>query len=89
MRRRGKKLTFEEVSWMAEKKINHNNGFFFTIGSAFVFFFLSFSKYLKHFPLPFHGGSQCHGAMIEKWIWKKRRHFVSKAKVKISLDFKN
>ena len=32
-------LPEEEVSWMAEKKINHNNRFFLTIGSAFVFFF--------------------------------------------------
>ena len=49
---------------------------FFDNWFCFCFlFFLSLSKYLKHFPLPFHGGSQCHGAMIEKWIWKIKKTF--------------
>ena len=71
-----KKLTFEEVSWMAEKKDQPQQWIFFDNWFCFCFlFFLSLSKYLKHFPLPFHGGSQCHGAMIEKWIWKIKKTF--------------
>ena len=54
MRRRGKKLTFEEVSWMAEKKDQPQQWIFLTIGSAFVFFFFFLSQNISNtFPFLF------------------------------------
>ena len=77
MRRRGKKLTFEEVSWMAEKKDQPQQWNFLTIGSAFVFFF-SFSLKISQTLSPsFSWWKSMSWSHDRKVDLEKRRHFVS------------
>ena len=80
-----KKLTFEEVSWMAEKKDQPQQWIFLTIGSAFVFFFFFLSQNISNtFPFLF---------MVEVNVmepWSKsgsgKKEDILLAKVKISLN---
>ena len=85
MRRRGKKLTFEEVSWMAEKKDQPQQWIFFDNWFCFCFLFFFLSQNISNtFPFLF---------MVEVNVmepWSKsgsgKKEDILLAKVKISLN---